>query len=148
MARSGDARAASRVYVRFVEAQPQDEEDTMANIQRKSLDQPDETRPVDKGVVEVVAVGDTTMMRATLEPGWQWSECVKPVVGGDSCQVRHVGYCISGRLHVRMDHGEELEIGAGEASDIPPGHDAWVVGDVPYVGIDFVGAEVYAKPSS
>jgi len=85
MARSGDARAASRVYVRFVEAQPQDEEDTMANIQRKSLDQPDETRPVDKGVVEVVAVGDTTMMRATLEPGWQWSECVKPVVGGDSC---------------------------------------------------------------
>ena len=124
------------------------EADTMASIQRKALDRPDETRPVDKGVVEVVEVGGTTMMRTTFEPGWQWSECVKPLVGGESCQVNHVGYCISGRLHVRMDDGEELEIGAGEASHIPPGHDAWVVGDEPYIALDFVGAEGYAKPSS
>ena len=119
----------------------------MASIQRKTLDRPDETRPVDKGVVEVVAIGETTMMRTKFEPGWQWSECVKPLVGGESRQVNHVGYCISGRLHVRMDDGEELEISAGEAIHIPPGHDAWVVGDEPYVGLDFVGAEGYAKPS-
>ena len=119
----------------------------MASIQRKPFDQPDETRPVDKGVVEVVTIAGTTMARTSFEPGWQWSECVKPIVGGESCQVNHVGYCISGRLHVRMDDGEEIEIGAGEASHIPPGHDAWVVGDEPYVGLDFVGAEGYAKPS-
>ena len=119
----------------------------MANIQRKPLDQPDETRPVDKGKVEVVTVADTTMMRTSFEPGWRWSECVKPIVGGDSCQVNHVGYCVSVRIHVRMDDGEELEIGPGEASHIPPGHDAWVVGDEPYVAIDFVGAKEYAKQS-
>ena len=119
----------------------------MAEIQRKALDQPDETRPVDKGVVEVVEVGGTTMMRTSFEPGWKWSECVKPIVGGESCQVNHVGYCVSGRLHVRMDDGGELEIGAGDASHIPPGHDAWVVGDEPYVALDFVGAAGYAKPS-
>ena len=119
----------------------------MASIQRKTLDQPDETRPVGKGVVEVVSIGGTTMMRTTFEPGWQWSESVKPIVGGESCQVNHVGYCVSGRLHIRMDDGEELEISAGDATHIPPGHDAWVVGDEPYVGLDFIGAEGYAKPS-
>jgi quercetin dioxygenase-like cupin family protein len=117
----------------------------MASIERKLLDQPDETRPVDRGKVEVVEVGGTTMMRTTFEPGWRWSECVKPIVGGDSCQVNHVGYCVSGRLHVRMDDGEELEIGPGEASHIPPGHDAWVVGDEPAVVVDWYGASNYAK---
>ena len=119
----------------------------MATIQRKSLDQPDETRPVDKGTVQVVEVGGTTMMRTTFAPGWRWSESVAPIVGGESCQVNHVGYCVSGRLHVRMDDGTELEIGAGDGSHIPPGHDAWVVGDEPYVAVDFMGAEGYAKPS-
>jgi quercetin dioxygenase-like cupin family protein len=119
----------------------------VSTIQRKALDQPDETRPVDKGVVEVVEIGGTTMMRTTFEPGWRWSECVKPIVGGDSCQVNHVGYCVSGRLHVQMDDGDVLEIGAGDASHIPPGHDAWVVSDEPYVALDFVGAAGYAKAS-
>jgi quercetin dioxygenase-like cupin family protein len=120
----------------------------MASIQRKSLDQADETRPVDKGTVEVIRLDAATMMRTTFQPGWRWSECVKPLVGGESCQVNHVGYCVSGRLHVRMENGDEMEIGAGDASHIPPGHDAWVVGDEPYVAIDFSGAEEYAKPRS
>src|SRR3954468_24850686 len=119
---------------------------TMANIQRKSHEQPDETRPVDKGKVEVVNVDGTTMMRTTFEPGWRWAECVKPIVGGESCQVNHVGYCISGRLHVRVGEGEELGIGSVSAMRVPPAQDAWVVGDEPYVGVDFVGAEGYAKP--
>jgi mannose-6-phosphate isomerase-like protein (cupin superfamily) len=117
----------------------------MANPQRKALDQPDETRPIEKGKIEVVEFDVGAVMRATFEPGWRWSECVKPVVGGDSCQVDHFGYCISGRLHVRMNDGEELEIGPGDASRIPPGHDAWVVGDEPYVGVDFTGGAEYAK---
>jgi quercetin dioxygenase-like cupin family protein len=119
----------------------------MATPDKKSLDQPDETRPIEKGRVEVVELDVGTVMRTTFEPGWRWSECVKPVVGGDSCQVDHFGYCISGRLHVRMDDGQEFEFGAGEAGHIPPGHDAWVVGDEPYVGIDFQGGAEYAKPS-
>jgi quercetin dioxygenase-like cupin family protein len=117
----------------------------LASIERKPLDQPDETRPVDKGKVDVVTLGGTTMMRTTFEPGWRWSESVKPIVGGDSCQVNHVGFCVSGQLHVQMDDGEEMDIGPGDASHIPPGHDAWVVGDEPYIAVDFAGAEEYAK---
>ena len=117
----------------------------MPGMQRKPLGEPDETRPVDKGKVEIVDLGVGKVMRTTFEPGWRWSDCVRPRVGGDSCQVDHFGYCISGRLHVRMEDGEELDIGAGDAMRIPPGHDAWVVGDEPYVGVDFSGGDVYAK---
>ena len=119
----------------------------MASIQRKPLDQPDETRPVDKGKVEVVALDAGTVMRTTFEPGWRWSECVKPVAGTDSCQTHHFGYCISGYMIVVMDDGQEMEVGPGEAIEIPPGHDAWVTSDDPYVGIDVTGAETYARPA-
>lgn len=113
----------------------------MANALKKSLGQPDETRPVDKGKVEVVELDGKKVLRSTFEPGWRWSECVKPIVGGESCQVDHFGYCISGRLKVLMDDGAELEFGPGDAMHIPPGHDGWVVGDEPYVGIDVTGTE-------
>jgi quercetin dioxygenase-like cupin family protein len=117
----------------------------MARLEKKSLDHPDETRPIDKGTVEVVELDGATVMRTTFQPGWRWSECVKPVVGTDSCQTHHVGYVISGRMHVVMNDGEELEIGPGEAIQIPPGHDAWIVGDETYVGVDFKGGAEYAK---
>jgi mannose-6-phosphate isomerase-like protein (cupin superfamily) len=117
----------------------------MARLEKKSLDQPDETRPIDKGIVEIVELDGATVMRTTFQPGWRWSECVKPVVGGDSCQVHHVGFAMSGRMHVVMDDGSELDIGPGEAMQIPPGHEAWVVGDEPYVGVDFKGGAEYAK---
>jgi quercetin dioxygenase-like cupin family protein len=117
----------------------------MASIESKALDQPDETRPIDKGTVEIVKLDVGTVMRTTFEPGWRWSECVKPVVGGDSCQIDHFGYCISGRMHVQMNDGAEHDVGPGEAIHIPPGHDAWVVGDEPYVGVDFTGGAEYAK---
>jgi mannose-6-phosphate isomerase-like protein (cupin superfamily) len=118
----------------------------MAGAVRKPLDQPDESREVDKGKVDVVQLGTGAVMRSTLEPGWRWSESVKPVVGGDSCQVEHFGYCISGRLHIEMNDGEEVDIGPGDVMRIPPGHDGWVVGDEPYVGLDFTGGADYAKP--
>ncbi len=117
----------------------------MASIERKALDQPDETRPIEKGTVEIVKLDAGTVMRTIFEPGWRWSECVRPVVGGDSCQVDHFGYCISGQMHVQMNEGDEMDVGPGDAIRIPPGHDAWVVGDAPYVGVDFQGGAEYAK---
>ena len=119
----------------------------MAAPEHKPLDSPDETRPVDNGAVEVVHLGAGTVMRTTFQPGWRWSESVKPFAGTESCQTHHFGYCISGRMHVVMDGGEETDIGPGEALDIPPGHDAWVVGDEPYVGIDVTGGETFAQRS-
>lgn len=114
----------------------------------KSLDSPEETRNMEKGKVEVVDLGGLQVMRATFEPGWKWSECVKPIAGTDSCQVAHLIYTVSGQMGVRMDDGSELEIKQGDVTSIPPGHDAWIVGDEPYVGIDFQGAAQYAKASA
>lgn len=119
----------------------------MANLAKKSFDAPDETRPVAKGKVEIVKLGEVQVMRTIFEPGWRWSESVKPIVKTDSCQVHHIGYVISGRLTVQMDDGSTAEMGPGEVGVIPPGHDAWVTGDEPCVMLDFGGAAVYAKPA-
>jgi hypothetical protein len=117
----------------------------MAGITSGSFDQPDETRTPDKTRMEVVRLGATTAARITFEPGWRWSECIKPVVGTDSCQVRHVGTVASGRLHVVHEDGSEAEAVPGAVYVIEPGHDAWVVGDEPFVGFEFESAETYAK---
>ena len=102
----------------------------MAGLQVGDFDSPDETRSPDKTTVDLVRMGDAaTAARLTLQPGWRWSECIKPVVGTDSCQVRHVGFLQSGQMHVTHDDGSEDEIGPGKAYVIEPGHDAWVVGD-------------------
>lgn len=119
-----------------------------ATTLRKSFGNPDETRNIANGKVEVINLGEVQAMRATFEPGWKWSESVKPIAGTDSCQVAHLGYQVSGRMRVRMDDGSEHEFGPGDAGVIPPGHDAWVVGDETVVFIDFQGASVYAKPKS
>ena len=114
-------------------------------MEAKSFGSPDETRRFDKGKMDVVKLGSVTAGRGTFEPGWKWSECVKPIAKTDSCQVSHVGYMISGRMKVVMDDGTEAEMGPGDAMVIPPGHDAWIVGDEPAVLLDFAGAEKYAK---
>ena len=92
-------------------------------------------------------MGGTTAARLTLEPRWRWSECIKPVVGTDSCHVHHVGVVQSGRIAIKHDDGTEIEIGPGEAYVIAPGHDAWIVGDEPFVADEFESraAEEYAK---
>jgi quercetin dioxygenase-like cupin family protein len=120
----------------------------MTKLAKKRFDAPDETRPIAKGKVEVVKFEEVQVMRTTFEPGWRWSESVKPIVKTDSCQVHHIGYVISGRMVVRMDDGSTAELGPGDVGVIPPGHDAWIVGDVPCVMLDFGGAAVYAKPPS
>jgi len=119
----------------------------MAGVERLDFDSPDETRTPNKTRVDVVRVGETTAARFAFEPGWKWSECVKPVVGTDSCQVRHVGVAQTGRIVVRHEDGTETEVGPGDAYVIEPGHDAWVVGDEPFVAFEFEthSAEEYAR---
>ena len=117
-------------------------------MQGKSLDSPDETRKFEKGKMDVVNLGEVTVGRAVFEPGWRWSENVKPIAGTDSCQVAPVGYAVSGRMVVRMDDGAEHEFGPGDAGSTPPGHDAWIEGDEACVWLDFAGAEQYAKGAS
>jgi quercetin dioxygenase-like cupin family protein len=114
----------------------------MVKLQKKSINEPDETRNFPKGKIELVEIEETTFALATFEPGWRWSESVKPLVGTESCQVLHTIYHLSGVLHVRMDDGSENEYGPGDIAVIPPGHDAWTVGDEPAVGLDITG---YAK---
>jgi hypothetical protein len=119
----------------------------VAGVQLLDFDSPDETRTPEKTRVDVVRLGDTTVARMAFEHGWKWSECVKPVAGTESCQVRHVGVVQSGRLVVKHEDGTEAEVGPGEAYLIEPGHDAWVVGDEPFVGFEFESrsAEQYAR---
>lgn len=116
-------------------------------IQAKSFDVPDEGFPVGSVArVEVVHLGEITANRATMQPGFRWTEHVKPAVGTDLCQIRHTGYVVSGRAGVRMADGTEREVAAGDAFDVPPGHDMWVIGDEPYVSVDFSLAEGAATP--
>ena len=118
---------------------------TLEKMEKKSLSHPDETRRFDKGRVEVVTVSDVSFGRATLEPGWKWSTCVKPLVQTESCEAAHLQYHVSGRLHVVMDDGSEQEFGPGDVSYLPPGHDAWVVGKDPVVVVDISGMRDYAR---
>ena len=106
---------------------------------------PDEVRTFAKGKVELAEVGGVVFGKATLLPGWKWSESVKPKAGTASCLAPHTQYQVSGRLHVVMDDGSEEEFGPGDVCYIPPGHDAWVVGDEPVVVIDVTGMKQYAK---
>ena len=117
------------------------------SVTNRSLESPDETRTFDHGQVQVVKIGDATIGRYSFEPGWRWSESVKPIAKTDSCQAHHVGYILTGRLHVVTDDGGETELAPGEAYDVEPGHDAWVVGDQPVTSVEFSGAETYAKTS-
>ncbi len=116
-------------------------------LEVKSLDSPDEVRTFEKGKLELVKIGKATIGRAVLEPGWKWSEHVKPIAKTKSCLAPHFQYHVSGTLHVVMDDSTEKDIKAGEISLIPPGHDGWVVGDEPVILVDFQGMLDYAKQS-
>ncbi len=117
----------------------------MSRLQRRRFTEPDEVRNVPNGRVEVVSLDDRVIGRMTYEPGWRWSTDVKPIAGTAACQFHHVGVTISGVLRVQMPDGLELEVGPGEVFEIPPGHDAWVVGDEPWVSVDFEAMRGYAR---
>jgi mannose-6-phosphate isomerase-like protein (cupin superfamily) len=106
------------------------------SMKTKSMDSPDETRTFGNGKLDMVNIDEVTAGRVTLEPGWRWSEALKRISGTDSCQVQHTGYVVSGRMHVVMDDGSEQKTGPGDVYVIRPGHDAWVMGEETYVGVD------------
>ena len=133
---------------------------TTAKLQKKNMKSPDETRSFDKGKVEIAKVGETSIGRAYFEPGWSWEKCVKPIVKTESCQAPHTQYVISGRMRVKMDDGSEEEFGRmrvkmddgseeefgpGDVGYLPPGHNAWIIGNEPFVAVDFTGMKEYAK---
>jgi quercetin dioxygenase-like cupin family protein len=115
-------------------------------VEQVSFDRPDEVREGENWRMELVNLaGGAQVGRVTLQPGWRWSEHVKPVAGTELCMAPHQQYQLSGRLHVVMADGAELEPAAGEVISVPPGHDAWVVGNEPVVAIDWQGASVWAR---
>ena len=110
----------------------------MIDIILKNFDNPDEVRSFDKGKFELVKFSDMTIGKASYEPGWKWSECIKPTVGGDSCQAGHVGVVMSGQMKCVHDDGSELQVGPGDAYYFAPGHDGWVIGDEPCIVYEIV----------
>ena len=120
----------------------------MAGAEQKRFDSPDEVREFPLGRAEIVRIGGGEVGRLVVEPGWRWSEHLKPVAGTELCEAPHFQYVLSGRIGVRMADGTELELRAGDVNVLPPGHDAWVIGDEPAVAIDWGGAHVWAKPAA
>ena len=116
-----------------------------SQFEAKNLNSPEEVRKFDKGKVELVNVAGAMVGKATFEPGWKWSICVKPVAKTDSCQAAHFGYQLSGTMTTRMDDGTEITSRAGDVVNIPAGHDAWVVGNETVTFVDFQGMVSYAK---
>jgi hypothetical protein len=117
----------------------------MAGVESKNLDAPEEVRSPEKTEINVVRDGTTEVGRFIFQPGWRWSECIEPVVGTDSCRAEHLGYAVSSRMHVEHEDGTAAEIGPGDAYHIAPGHDAWVLGDEAFVGMEFKSAGDFAE---
>jgi class 3 adenylate cyclase len=120
----------------------------VARLRKRNLSQPTDTRTFGRGRLDLVDLGDIAVGRTNYEPGWQWSKDVKPIVGTEVCEMHHVGYFVSGRLHTEMSGGSSIEIRPGDVFELPPGHDAWVVGDEPWVSIDWSGRRFYGIAAS
>ena len=114
----------------------------------KKFGKPDELRTFGNGKLQLVSLGGATIGRAVLEPGWKWSKDVKPIAKTKSCKAPHFQYHAAGVLHIKMDDGTEMDVGPGEISLVPPGHDAWVVGTEPVTLIDFQGMADYARSAN
>jgi hypothetical protein len=118
----------------------------MQSLEINDFSTPDEVRSPDPhATIDVVKIAGGEIGRYTFQPGWRWSEHIKPVVGGDSCQTNHIGYLVSGRMGVSTDDGATGEVTPGCVYRIAPGHDGWVIGDEPAVVVEFQGAATYAK---
>ena len=118
---------------------------TAAKTETKTFASPDETRTFERGQVDLVDIAGTQIGRLTLQPGWRWSEHVKPIAGTELCEAPHFQYHLQGTLRIQMADGTELDAVAGDVTALPQGHDAWVVGDEPVVLVDWWGASNYAK---
>jgi class 3 adenylate cyclase len=118
---------------------------TGMRLQRRRFSEATDVRRFPHGHIDVVEMDDHVIGRMVYEPGWRWSVDIKPIAGTEACQFHHVGYTVTGRLRVQMPDGTELETGPDEVFEFPPGHDAWVVGDEPWVSIDFEAMRTYGK---
>jgi len=117
----------------------------MQQTEHVGFGSPDEVREFHNGKAEILQVGDAEIGRLVLEPGWRWSNDVKPIAQTESCEAPHFQYHVAGRLAIRMDDGTEFVAGPGDITSLPKGHDAWVLGDEPVVVVDWFGASEYAK---
>lgn len=117
----------------------------MAGIEARDFSSPDETRTPDKTKIELLSIAGGQIGRYTFQPGWRWSECIKPIVKTDSCEVEHIGYLISGTLHLKHDDGTEQDITPGMVYRIAPGHDAWNTTAEDAVVVEFQGAAHFAE---
>jgi hypothetical protein len=115
--------------------------------EHKCFESPDETREFPNGRAEILNIGGGEVGRLVFEPGWRWSNDLKPIAQTDSCEAPHFQYHVSGQLAIRMDDGTEMVARPGDITSLPSGHDAWVVGDEPAVVVDWYGASNYAKGS-
>jgi hypothetical protein len=114
---------------------------------KRSFEQPEETTTFPNGDERVVHLLGNPIGKATFQPGWRWSNDVRPMMGTDSCPILHAGYMLAGQLHVEVDDGTTIDLGPGDAFTIPPGHDARVAGDEPVVLLDWGGkAREFARP--
>jgi hypothetical protein len=112
----------------------------MSQLEKKDFSSPDKVMTPNKAKMEIITVGDATVIKMTFHPGWKWSVDIDPTAGPEMCQRHHFGYQTSGILHVLSTDGAEMESKAGDIVDIPPGHDAWVVGDESVEFLDFGNA--------
>ena len=117
----------------------------MSKAELKTFTNPDEIRPFEHGRAELVEIGGSQIGRLVLQPGWRWSEDVKPIAGTEWCEAPHFQYHLAGTLRIKMSDGTEFDAVAGDVTALPQGHDAWVVGDEPVVVVDWWGASNYAK---
>jgi hypothetical protein len=117
----------------------------MAKIEHRDFAEPDEVRPFAHGQAEIVNTEGGAIGRLVLQPGWRWSNDVKPIAGTELCEAPHFQYHVSGTLRIHMADGTEFDAKPGQLTYLPSGHDAWVVGDEPVVTVDWYGASDYAK---
>jgi len=117
----------------------------MHETEHRSFTEPDETRAFPHGRAEILQVGGAEIGRLVFEPGWRWSNDVKPIATTQSCEAPHFQYDLWRQLAISMDDGTEFIAGPGDVTSLPSGHDAWVVGDEPVMVVDWFGASTYAK---
>ena len=118
----------------------------VAKVQSGSFKRPDGVRTFDHGRVELVHLGESSIGRQVIEPGWRWSEHVKPLAGTEWCEFHHFGLVVAGRLHIEMSDGTSMEVGPESVYEISPGHDAWVLGDEAWIGIAWSGIRSFGAP--
>jgi class 3 adenylate cyclase len=119
----------------------------MPRLRKKNFANPDVARNVGRGELQIVELGDVAVGRIEYQPGWRWSEDLKPRVGTEWCEIHHIGVALSGLLRVQMTDGSTMDIEPGDAFEVPPGHDTWVVGDEPWTSIDTMGRRNFGAPA-